>query len=187
MYCPNCGKESKIPNQKFCIHCGNDLTIISKTSQSRTDSSQYLAIPRSKAVPVVNYIPASKQERGIPGSHSKKCLGFALISIGIGLFAYYFGSYAMSYIFLRSIFQFSNFGYSESEIERILSILLVIVIFLHVFGLSLGILSRVESKKAGKLEPINSIEKAGSVFGIFGIITNVIALIVSLIMVFIIF
>lgn len=187
MFCPNCGTELKIPNQKFCVQCGNDLTIISETSQSRTDSTQYLAIPRTKPIPADNYIPIKKQERGIPGLHSKKCLGFALVSIGIGIFAYYFGSYAMSYIFLRSIFPFSYFDYSESEIRRVLLILLIIVTCLHVFGLTLGILSRVESRKAEKLEPINSVEKAGSVFGIFGIITNSIALIVSLIMAVIIF
>ncbi|MFX0141362.1 MAG: zinc-ribbon domain-containing protein, partial [Candidatus Hodarchaeota archaeon] len=159
MYCPNCGKELKVPNQRFCVHCGNDLTIISKTSQSRTDSTRYLAIPKTKTIPADSYIPVRKQERGIPGSHSKKCLGFALVSIGIGIFAYYFGSYAMSYIFLRSIFQSSFFDYSESEIKRVLFILLIIVIILHIFGLTLGILSRVESGKAKKLEPINSVEK----------------------------
>ncbi|MFX1275390.1 MAG: zinc-ribbon domain-containing protein [Promethearchaeota archaeon] len=187
MYCPNCGKELKVPNQRFCVHCGNDLTIISKTSQSRTDSTQYLAIPRTKPLPAPDYFPGYKQEKGVPGPHSKKCLGFALISIGIGIFAYYFGSYAMRYIFLRSMFQFSYFNYSESEIKRILFILLILVICLHIFGLTLGILSRVESRKAENLEQINSIEKAGSIFGIFGIITNSIALIVSIIMAVIIF
>ena len=187
MFCPNCGRELKVPNQRFCVHCGNDLTIISKTSQSRTDGTQYLAIPRTKPIPADSYFPVRKKEKVVPGPHSKKCLGFALVSIGIGLFAYYFGSNALSYIFLRSMFPSSYFDYSESEIIRLLFILLIIVLCLHVFGLTLGILSRKESRKAGELEPTNSVEKAGSVFGIFGIITNSIALIVSLIMAIIIF
>lgn len=55
-------------------------------------------------------------------------------------------------------------------------------------GLIFGILSKEKSVKADKLEPINAFQQVGNVFGIIGIIINVIALVViSLVFPFLLF
>jgi len=51
-------------------------------------------------------------------------------------------------------------------------ILLIIAAILNITGFVFGILSRTNSSKAGKFEPVNTLEKVGSVFAIFGIIMN---------------
>ena len=172
MFCPNCGVELNIPLQNFCYNCGTKIPIISKVHQTEPED-------------IMQKTPV-KIEKG-PGSHSKKCLAFALISLGIGLFAYYFGSNVIGYMVFRTMFKFPYFNYDERTVKTVLRILIIIFIFLHIFGLYLGILSRKESKKAGDLEPINSVERAGSVFSILGIIANIIALVVSVIFAFIVF
>jgi len=128
MFCPNCGKEFKIPNQRFCIYCGNELTIISKTSQSRTDNNQYyIAIPRTKPISADIQIPVRKKERTIPGPHSKKCLIFGILSICIILVGYYIGSNILNYLVYRTIFQnfYSNYYsiYQTKELQILLLIL----------------------------------------------------------------
>ena len=153
-------------NQKFCHNCGTNLEFTFKAPQIRTES----IIPKTLV---------KKDER--PGPYSVRSLVFGILSIGIVLFAYYFGSGVMQFIFFRGIYRYFFPNYPTEVILRILMILIIIFVILHIAGVILGILSRVNSKNARKSEPVNNVEKVGSIFGILGIIGNTILLIVSII------
>ena len=73
------------------------------------------------------------------------------------------------------------------DILRILMVLIIIFIAIHIAGIIFGVLSRIYSAKARELEPVNNLEKVGSIFGILGIIGNTILLIVSIIVAIVIF
>ncbi|MFX0141363.1 MAG: hypothetical protein ACFFDN_47435 [Candidatus Hodarchaeota archaeon] len=156
MFCPNCGIELKIPDQKFCHNCGNHITIISKSPQLRPERAQFLTIPKSHPTLRYTYIPVSKPLPDNPYPNSRKCLGFGLASIAIAI---------QGLIVSGSILIFSLY---------IVAFMLCLAI--NVVGLIFGILSKQKSLKADRKEPDNAIQQFGNVLGIIGIIINVIAI-----------
>lgn len=177
MFCPNCGTKLVKLNQKFCHICGNDLTIIFKTPQIRTERSQYATIAKSQSTPVYTDFPDSQQKpvkTSEVGPYSKKCLVFALVSFALAIFCVFSGGAILLLIMI------SGYAFRVGLIGFIVSILVNSV------GLMLGILSRVNNAKAGKSEPSNAVKKVGSVFGILGIIFNTIELGLALIIMWIV-
>ena len=178
MFCAYCGVRLTNPNQKFCHNCGKVIEnrTISKTLQLKPEGTQYL--PTAVSVPTHGYmnIPAFQNipvnEEGRPGPLSVKCFVFALVSIGIVIFALILGGGV--FLFLRI------FGVRGTFFNIMGIIIWIIVIIAQFVGLIFGIQSRKNSKKAVSIEPRNTIEKLGSVFGIIGIIVNAIAIGISI-------
>ncbi|MFX1256950.1 MAG: hypothetical protein ACFFAN_03760 [Promethearchaeota archaeon] len=153
MFCPKCGQKAEEPNQRFCKNCGSEILT---NSEARSKSQSRTAIPMSQQKPV--------QIGGI-GPYSYLCFIFSIISIGLAII-----NSILSLSILRSLdilFEPPSY-YVRSTIT--------IVTITSIVGLTLGILSRVFSQKAGNLEAENTIEKIGSVFSIFGIVFNTIPL-----------
>jgi len=169
MFCPNCGEKLKVPNQRFCPNCGSEIPTISESPQLKTERSQYASTTRSQSTTgYTDFLVKQRKlvEKGRPGPHSKKCLGFGIASIVLAIFDLIFGFS----IFLLSIL---FFDFNRMVIE------LIIVILIHFVGLVFGILSRINSAKAGKSEQVNAVEQVGSVFGVIGIVINAILVVIA--------
>jgi hypothetical protein len=150
MYCPNCGEKIETPNQNFCPNCGSELPKNFEKPHIRAEEIQ----TKSPSGPEsMGYIFQEPKMNVTPGLHSRKCLSFALSSFIMGVITAVIGLLILIFLFIIG------------------SILLLIV---HIIGLRFGILAKRHSKEAAKIEPPNSAEKAGSVFAVFGIITNAI-------------
>ncbi len=175
MFCPSCGTKITDPNQSFCSTCGSEIGAPLETSQLRTESPKQVSTNKSQSSPVSTYLPVSQQKpvkkEGQPGPNSKKCLIFALASIGLAIAGLAVGSGSMIFSFMPMMG-----GIVFGFLARI-----IIAIVLNIIGLIFGIISRVNSKKAGELEPVNTIEKIGSLIAIFGIIFNAILIALALI------
>ena len=162
MFCPNCGEKLESQNQKFCASCGSELSNTPDTAQA-----PQLKIEEKQVSPAVRSVPAyeSKTIRvGGPGPHSKKCFAFSIVSIGLVGVAYYFGG--------SNLFMFLTPYYYFYYISISVVIGIIATMIIHITGFVFGILSRTNSSKAGKNEPIITLEKVGSVFGVFGIVIN---------------
>jgi hypothetical protein len=59
-------------------------------------------------------------------------------------------------------------------------VLWIVALVFQAVGLIFAIVSRVNNKKTGELEPKNPLRVVGSVFGIFGIVLNAIPLAIIL-------
>jgi len=162
MFCPNCGEKLDSQNQRFCASCGSEIqsSIIPEVPELPAEMTQ--APPPTPPVPVYESIPIKK---GGPGSYSKQVFAFGFLSLvlaGVG-----FGLEFLA--FIRFIAPFSSFPRLPSA-----PIFWIAALVLHFVGVVFGILSRVSSSKARKHETENPLEKVGSVFGILGIIANII-------------
>jgi len=156
MFCPNCGEKLDPKNQKFCPNCGSEL---SNTAQAPQTVENQVS-PTIRSVPVYE---SKTINVGGPGPHSKKCFTFAILSLALGGVGFAFGGIFFMRILIPFLFHLDYF---------IRIIILIIGVILNITGFVFGILSRINSSKAGKFEPVNTLEKVGSVFGIFGIIMN---------------
>lgn len=161
MFCKNCGEKLESQNQKFCANCGS---VISNTLN--VTQAPQLKVEEKHISPTVRSVPAYESKSinvGGPGPHSKKCFAFSIVSLGLVGAAYIFGG--------SSLFMFlSPFYYYYFTPFVIIGLIPAIII--HIAGLVFGILSRTNCSKARKLEPVNTFEKVGSVFGVFGIVIN---------------
>jgi hypothetical protein len=133
-------------NHEFCPSCGSD---VSQLPPSYVDTS----IPGQKSV-----------MKGPAGPNSKICLILAIFSmaiVGVGEFT--------SLMFLTGTLLSPTYGLNTVTI-------IILTAVIHIVGIVFGILSRVFSGKAGKMEPRNNIEKVGSVLAIIGIASNAMSL-----------
>ena len=174
MFCPNCGEEIIEQDQKFCQNCGSEIPTSgeapqsSKVSPKPTPVTQSYAVPRP--VPTPSYAQTPRTIGG-PGRESKKCLAFALISLAIAIFTFSSSS---------------GTGFSPFSFYSFPGVPLPIVIIIaHIVGLVFGIVAKKSSSEASMTEPINAVEKAGSVFAVFGIVVNSIGLAMALIVSFV--
>ncbi len=177
MFCPNCGSEFIESNQLFCMKCGSKIEATLEIPEIRTKIPEKISINTSNSTLESIYLPISQQKsarkEGRPGPYSKKCFGFALVSIGLAIAGLSVGSGSMMLSMMPGIGNVLNgFGFVPG---------LIVAIALNITGLIFGILSRVNSSKARELESVNTLEKIGSVFAIFGIISNAILIAVALI------
>ena len=168
MFCKNCGEKLESQNQKFCASCGSEISNTPAAPQTpqapQLKAEQYQAPKAVRSVPVYESKPIRV---GGPGPHSKKCFAFSIVSLGLAGAGFIFGGTN----FFGSLNPYSPYPLVFSGIFG-----LIIGTILNVTGLIFGILSRTNSSKAGKHEPINTLEKSGSVFAVFGIVLNSIPL-----------
>jgi hypothetical protein len=164
MYCQNCGAKLEMENQRFCQNCGSE--IVPEIPQKTFDMDKN--IPTTKPIPIPQYT-ATIKKGDEPGAYSKRCLGFGIVSLVIGVITLNIGS-----TFITMPFPYFYFGISRIFIG------LAIV---HVAGIIFGILSRVNSEKARELEPETSILKAGRGLGIAGLIINIILLFAAIVLI----
>ena len=172
MFCSNCGEELQATNQKFCHNCGAEVLTTSKTTNYKTERTQYVAAPKTQYAPApkIQYVsvkPQRQLQRGAPGKYSKMCLILALVSIGVGIVSLVIGYNSFRYFY----WPYSNVGL------RI--VVTIVVLLMRVGGLTMGVFSKVNSSKAEMFEPYNDFEKVGALFGIFGMIINGIGLFLS--------
>ena len=168
MFCKNCGEKLESPNQKFCASCGSEISNTPAAPQTpqapQLKAERYQAPSADRSAPVYESKPIRV---GGPGPHSKKCFAFSIVSLGLAGASFIFGG--------GNFFSFLM-PYSPYPGISIVVFGLIIGVILNVTGLIFGILSRTNSSKAGRNEPINGLEKVGSVFAVFGIVTNSIPL-----------
>jgi hypothetical protein len=174
MFCPNCGEKIEDLNQKFCAFCGSKIdtppevaNVVSPTNQSTQPGSLPSYLPISNIAPQPKPITSIK-----PNIYSKRCLGFSIVALIIGGIGFLVG-------FVLTIFSLFIPYYGFMLFNTLIG--WVIVVILHIMGLIFGITSRTNNSRARELEPPNTIEKVGSVFGVLAIILNSILLVVSLI------
>lgn len=183
MFCANCGAELSDPNQKYCQSCGSEVRTISEIQEAET-IEEPVSIPSSAPSITPSYTPVPIQPHikvGGAGSHSKKCLGYALTSLGIAVASMIIGGGIFLFPMITGLIYFMG-GMSGLRVVG-----MIIIILLYVMGLIFGSLARTNNKKAGSLEPINAVNKVGSVFAIFGIVINAIGLGISFIIPWIFF
>ena len=97
MYCSNCGKEMLIERQDFCHYCGCENLNIGRKPKSEYEKHYYKNKPsrlpshssRLTDYPVSSYMKPRRNDR--PGPHSRKSLGYAIASIGIGAIQFLIG------------------------------------------------------------------------------------------------
>ena len=162
MFCSNCGENLLSTNQKFCQNCGTEVLATSKATDYKTERIQNVTSPKPVKQP-------RQLQKGSPGKYSNWSLGLALISIAIGIVSLIIG------INLSRIFFIFP---SYNRIVRLVA--MIVILLLRVGGLIMGVFSKVNSSKAEIFEPYNDVEKAGSIFGIFGILINSVGLLLSL-------
>ena len=177
MFCPNCGENLESPNQKFCSSCGSEIQstlplkspVVLETPQPTIEEHKF-PTPTS-AVSVYDEKPI---KTGEIGPLSKICFSFALVAIAFFIAGIIFGGT----ILLRILLPVYIYSYLPGGPG-----IWIIAFVLHIVGFIFGIISRVSSSKAGKREPDNVLEKVGSVFSVFGIILNLIPLVIIPIMI----
>jgi len=163
MFCQNCGEKLESKEQKFCASCGSVISI----TPDAPDAPKLKAEENQVSSPVKS-VPVYESKTinvGGPGPHSKKTFAFAIVSLAVGGVGFAFGG-----IYFFSMFS-PLFYYYPPPIAFGL-IALIVAVILNVTGLIFGILSRTNCSKARKTEPVNTLEKVGSVFGVFGIVLN---------------
>ncbi|MFX0008882.1 MAG: zinc-ribbon domain-containing protein [Candidatus Hermodarchaeota archaeon] len=165
MFCPNCGEKLDSPNQRFCSRCGSELqsTPFFDTPQEPVNQVQVSTV---QSVPVYETKPI---KTGGPGSYSKKVFAFAFLSLvlaGIG--------FSLDMIsFLRFVIPIYVFPRLPSG-----PIVLIAAMIIHFIGVIFGVVAKANSTKARKYEMENTLERVGKIFGILGIIVNMIPLVV---------
>ncbi len=158
MFCPHCGKKIEIPNQRFCQNCGSEFPIVSESLQSKSSpqvTQRNINVQFMERKPVI-----------IKGPYSKRTLGFGIASLIVAVTLFNIGT---SFI---TILSYSFF-------VRFVSIVFTVFGIIHIVGLILGIISKINNQQARKLESINTFIKAGNVLGIIGIIVNTILMVIS--------
>jgi len=158
MSCKNCGEKLE-PHQNFCPSCGSVVLDSPDATQLRVQENQVSSTVRS--------VPDSKPINAVrPGLHSKKCFAFAIVSLvlaGAGLI--YGGGIVMR--LLSPYYYYYPYPYYSFGLGGF-----IIAVVLNITGLIFGILSKTNSSKAKKFEPINTLRKVGGVFSVFGIVLN---------------
>ncbi len=166
MFCPNCGEKLESQDQRFCARCGSEILSPSVPAVPQLPAEEIQVQTPTSSVPIYDSKPIKVQ--GL-GSHSKKCFSYSLVSIAFFIVGFIFGVINL----LRFILPFHFFPFLSRGF-----IMWIIAIVLHFVGLIFGILSRVNSKRARNLEADHALEKVGSVFGVFGIILNVLPMVI---------
>jgi len=170
MFCPNCGEKLETPNQMFCASCGSEIQTTSPPDAPPSPAEEIQAPAPAPASTVPVYDSQPMKVEGV-GTHSKKCFTFSLLSIGFFIVGLIFGAISILR-FILPLYFFPPFFHTGGPV------MWIIAFVLHLIGFIFGILSRVNSSKARKLEASHALEKVGSVFGVFGIILNVLPMVI---------
>ena len=167
MFCPNCGEKLESQDQKFCPSCGSTISLTPTPDAPQvTPEENQVSTPST-----VSSISVNSTKVGGPGPYSKKVFYFACVSIVFVIVGFVLEYY--SFIrFIMPIYLFPNLPGGP--------LLWIVALVFQAVGLIFAIVSRVNNKKAGDLEPKNPLRAVGSVFGIFGIVLNAIPLAIIL-------
>jgi hypothetical protein len=173
MFCPNCGEKLENPNQPFCSRCGSEIQTVLTPEISQEPQVPVVKTPVPPPTPVAPqsvpiYQPKTIKKGGI-GSNSKMCFAFALVSLAFFAVGLGFGAGVLARLFIPVYF----IPYLPGGPG-----MWFIAFILHVIGFIFAIISRVNGNKASKREGENALQKVGSVFGVFGIVLNVIPLLI---------
>jgi len=174
MFCPNCGEKLESLYQKFCSSCGSEIqsTLIPEAPITPQPIAVKPQVPSpASSVPVYD---SKTIKAGRIGPQSRLGFSFALVAIAFFIAGLIFGGT----LILRILMPVYIYPYLPGGPG-----LWIIAFILHIIGFVFGIISRVTSSKAGKDEPDNGLQKVGSVFGVFGIILNLIPLVLIPIMI----
>jgi len=171
MFCPNCGEKLESPNQRFCASCGSEIQT-NLSPEAPQIPPKRIQVPPVAPVPPVPPVPIyqakpSKAE-GI-GTNSKICFSFSLVAIAFFVAGLSFGAG----VIIRLLIPIYFIPYLPGGPG-----MWIIAFVLHVVGLIFGIISRANSSKARRREADNALQKVGSVFGVFGIVLNVLPLVI---------
>jgi len=167
MFCPNCGEKLETPNQRFCANCGSEIQAV--LSPELPQAPQVIvektpAPPPVSATPVYDVKPIKSKGSG---PYSRKSLTFALIWPIFFIVGFYIG-----FIFMI----FRSFPYSPYLPRN--PGLWVIPFILHLVSLIFSIVSKVNASKARRYEDKNGLQTAGSIISVFGIVLNIIFLVI---------
>ena len=162
MFCPNCGNKIEIANQKFCLNCGSELPIVPEILQSMSSPQ---STQQETKVQFMERKPVQ-----IRGPYSKRTLGFGIASLILAVTLFNIGSSLVTIL-------------SYDFFVRVVSIAFTVFGIMHILGVILGILSKINNQQARKLESVNNFIKAGNVLGIIGIILNTILMVISFVFV----
>lgn len=174
MFCPNCGEKLDNPNQKFCAHCGSEIQVTPSSEVFEGYNATQAPVVKTPSPPPVPATPVYDAKPVKPkgtGSYSRKSLAYALIWPIFFIIAFYLG---FIFTILRS------FSYSPYLPRN--PALWIAPIVLHIVSLIFSIASKVNSNKARIYEDRNGLQKAGSILSVFGIVLNVIFLVIVPIM-----
>jgi hypothetical protein len=172
MFCPNCGEKLESPNQRFCSRCGSELQFTPNPEVFEgynATQTPVVETPSPTPVPAAPVYETKPIKTGGPGSYSKKVFAFAFLSLvlaGIG-----FSLDMISFLrFVIPIYVFPRLPGGP--------IVLIAAMIVHFIGVIFGVVAKANSTKARKFEMENTLERVGKVFGILGIIVNMIPLVV---------
>ena len=167
LYCPQCGEKLYSSDQKFCKHCGADLRIDIGTSDS----------------------PVSAIKEKTIRKLSKRCFILGLSSFVIAIIFIIIGLALI--ILLRSSvyphFISTNIEeqyYFDQELKMYTVMFGLVSILCSIAGFSLAIISRMIRKKARDNGSKNILIDMGGVFAILGIVLNITAIILALIVMY---
>jgi hypothetical protein len=167
LYCPQCGEKLETSDQKFCKHCGADLRIDIGTSDS----------------------PVSAIKENKIRKQSKRCFILGLSSFFIAIIFIIIGIFLI--ILLRSSV-YPHFTstmvqeqyYFDQELKMYTNLFGLIAILFSIAGFSLAIISKMKRKKMRDNGSKNILIDMGGVFAILGIVLNIIAIIMALIVMY---
>jgi hypothetical protein len=204
MNCPYCGAELESRDQRFCQFCGAEVpervrsklestekpsptpktpsqqstyeppTIPTQTSETETSPS----ISPSQPLTQPDYGKGSATEAH---SYAKKCLAFAIISLGLAVFAFIYGGFLNMIGFIESLYSTDpsfSMLLAISPFRYVRPFLIFIPIGANVIGLIFATTANKYKEKSERMGYADdSVRKVGSVFAIFGIILNIIGLV----------
>ncbi|MFX0029026.1 MAG: hypothetical protein ACFE8B_07445 [Candidatus Hermodarchaeota archaeon] len=163
MYCKNCGTELEIENQRFCQICGSEIRRSSNSSQLSPIRDPYK--PLSTPPPQYRNIEYSQIKKESHNPYSKRCLGFGIVCLAIGVMSFNIGS---------SLVLDNLYYYIPSS--RVFMGLTIA----HAIGLIFAIFNRISYIHAKNQEAYSSILKAGNILGILGFMINAILIIIAI-------
>jgi len=165
LYCPQCGEKLESSDQKFCKHCGADL----RTDIGTSDS------------------PVSAIKEKTILKQSKRCFILGLSSVGIAIIFIIIGL-ALILILRNSVQSSFNISYTsyyfDEELKLVTEVFGLVAILSSIAGCSLGIISRMIRQKFRATKSKNLLIDMGGVFAILGIVLNIIAIVIALILMY---
>lgn len=164
MFCQNCGEKLERENQRYCQNCGSEIIEISEAPKTTIDMNQERFEP--KTIPVPQYSTKFRKKE-TSGPYSKRCLGFGIVALIIGVISFYVGGFFAFDIIYRPYHTWSRSVFIGLSI-------------VHVIGIIFGIISRVNSGKVKALEPESSILKKGTALGTIGLIINSLLMVLAM-------
>jgi hypothetical protein len=167
MFCPSCGERLETPNQKFCANCGSEIQTPLTPEISQEPQVPVEKTPTPPPAPVVPVYQAKPVKSKGTGTYSRKSLVFALLWPVFFIIGFYIG-----FIFML----FRSFPYSPYMPRN--PVMWIFPFILHLVSFIFSVVSKVNASRARRYEDKNGLQTAGSIISVFGIVLNVIFLVI---------